>query len=97
MEERPRQDVSDGCRWWCQQCKTCKSIHAGSFFEKSRQTLQQWLFMIALWAWECLVTDAISDCKIDTRTGIDIYQWLRDKAAASPNCAWWCWFSGEHR
>ena len=24
------------------------------------------------------MTDAISDCKIDMRTGIDIYQWLRE-------------------
>ena len=24
------------------------------------------------------MTDAISDCKIDTRIGIDIYQWLRE-------------------
>ena len=31
--------------------------------------------MIALCAWECPVTDATSDCKIDIRTGIDIYPW----------------------
>ena len=78
MEERPRQDVSDGYSWWCRQCKTRKSIRAGSFFEKSRLTLQQWLLMIALWARECPVSDAISDSKIDMRTGIDIYQWLRE-------------------
>ena len=24
------------------------------------------------------MTDAISDCKIDMRSGIDIYQWLRE-------------------
>ena len=39
MEERPRKDVLDGCSWWCRQCKTRKSIQAGSFFEKSRLTL----------------------------------------------------------
>ena len=72
MEGRPRQDVSDGYSWWCRQCKTHRSIRAGRFFEKSRLTLQQWLLMIALWARECPVTDAISDCEIDIRTGIDI-------------------------
>ena len=81
MEERPRQDVSDGYSWWCRQCKTLKIIHAGSFFEKSRLTIQQWFLMIALWARECPVTDAISDCKIDIRTGIDIYQWLHEVCA----------------
>ena len=78
MEERPRKDVSDGCSWWCRQCKTRKSIRAGSFFEKSRLTLQQWLLMIVMWARECPVSDAILDAKVDMRTGIDIYQWLRE-------------------
>ena len=78
MEERPRQDVSDGYSWWCRQCKTHKSIHAGSFFEKSRLTLQQWFLMIGLWAWDCPVIDAIPDCIIDIRTRIGIYEWLRE-------------------
>ena len=78
MEERPRADVSDGHSWWCRQCKTHKSIRAGHLFEKSKLTLQQWLLMIVLWARECPVTDAISDAKIDMKTGIDIYQWLRE-------------------
>ena len=34
--------------------------------------------MIALKACECPVIDATSDCKIDIRTGVDIYQWLRE-------------------
>ena len=78
MEERPGQDVSDGYSWWYRLCKTRRSIRAGSFFEKSRLTLQQWLLMIALWDREYPVTDAISDRKIDIRTGIDIHQWLHE-------------------
>ena len=53
-------------------------VCAGSFFEKSRLTLQKWHMMIALWAWECPVINAISDCKIDIRTRVDIYQCLRE-------------------
>ena len=34
--------------------------------------------MIASCARECPVTDAISDSKIDIRTGIDVYSWLRE-------------------
>ena len=82
MEERPREDVSDGHSWWCRQCKTRKSIHVDSFIAKSRLTLQQWLLMIVLWARECPVSDAISDAKINMKTGIDIYQWLHEVCRA---------------
>ena len=31
-----------------------------------------------LWAKDTPVTDVIDDAEIDTRTGVDIYQWLRE-------------------
>ena len=75
MEERPRSDVSDGYSWWCRQCKGWKSIREGSF-SKSKLSLQKWLFVLVLWAKDTPVTDVIDDAEIDTRTGVDIYQWL---------------------
>ena len=44
MAERVRpQAGSDGISWWCRTCKTTKSIRKGSFFSKSKLTLQKWL------------------------------------------------------
>ena len=53
-------------------------IREGSFFSKSKLSLQKWLFVLVLWAKDTPVTDVIDDAEIDTRTGVDIYQWLRD-------------------
>ena len=78
MEERPRSDVSDGYSWWCRQCKGRKTIREGSFFSKSKLSLQKWLFLLILWAKETPVMDVIDDAEIDTRTGVDVYQWLRE-------------------
>ncbi len=78
MIDSPRHDVSDGYSWRCRTCKTRKSIRDGSFFSKSRLTLQKWLLMIHLWSLETPVTDAIKQAEIDIRSGCDIYQWLRE-------------------
>ena len=78
MDERPRRDISDGCSWKCRQCKTRKSIREGSFFSKSKLTLQKWLLLLHLWAVDCPVTSAMDQLAIDSRTGVDIYQWLRE-------------------
>ena len=80
MVERPRRDVSDGSSWWCRQCKTRKSIRAGSFFSKSKLTLQKWLLLIQLWAWEFPVTSAV---ELVEHTAVDTYQWLRKVSSAN--------------
>ncbi len=58
MVERDRNEVSDGIHWKCTDatCNMFKSIRAGSFFDKSRLTLQQWMMIIFYWVEECLVT-----------------------------------------
>ena len=70
MEES---DVSDGYGWWCRQCKGQKTIREGSFFSKSKLSLQKWVFLLVLW-----YKDAIDDAEIDTCTGVDLHQWLRE-------------------
>ena len=49
MREGSREDISDKTSWWCPQCKTRKSIRDGSFFAKSRLTLQKWLLILYMW------------------------------------------------
>ena len=78
MDERPRRDVSDGYSWRCRQCKTRKSIREGSFFSKSKLSLQKWLLLIHLWSTDCPVTSAMEQTATDSRTAVDIYQWLRE-------------------
>ena len=46
MEERERNDISDSVSWCCPQHYTRKTIRDGSFFSKSRLTLQKWLLMM---------------------------------------------------
>ena len=78
MEERERSDISDGVSWYCPQCYTQKTIRDGSFFSKSRLTLQKWLLLMYLWARQYPVTDAMEEVDVDRHTAIDIYQWLRE-------------------
>ena len=78
MEERPRNDVSDGVSWWCRQCKTRKSIREGSFFQRSRLTLQDWLMLLIWWAKDAPVTDVADDVEVTRMTAIDAFQWLRE-------------------
>ena len=64
---------------WCKVCNIRKSsIREGSFFSKSKVTLQKWLLLLYLGARECPVSDASEEAEIHIGTGIDIYQWLRE-------------------
>ena len=69
-----RADISDGCRWRCPQCRKCVTIRKGSFFEKSRLTLQKWLLLMHWWAKEYPVTDAAQEIEVDESTAIQVYQ-----------------------
>ena len=62
MREVPRSDTTDGISWKCAQCKSRKSIRDGSFFTKSRLTLQQWLMQIFFWVDEEAVTRVCEHC-----------------------------------
>ena len=78
MEERVRSDVKDGVRWWCKDCKTSKTIRAGSFFEKSKITLRQWMLLINFWAYEIPACTAGENFEVSKETAINVYQWLRE-------------------
>ena len=64
MERRSTSDVSDGVSWWCPHCKSRKSIWEGSFFTKSRLTLQKWLILMYYWAREYPIRDAAKEAEV---------------------------------
>ena len=78
MDERVRDDVSDGFSWYCPQCYTRKSIRDGSFFSKFKLSLQKWLLLLHYWVHQTHVTDALEDVEVDKRTAVDVYHWLRE-------------------
>ena len=78
MTLRQKSDISDGCIFRCGSCKTTKSLRTGSFFSKSKLTLQQWLVLLYWWVREYPVTDAAEEAKVGGDTAIDVYQWFRE-------------------
>lgn len=67
-------------RWRCQDgsCKKSCSIRCGSFFERSKLSLQQWIVIIHWWVREYPVTRAAEEAKVTEVTAIQCYQYLRD-------------------
>ena len=70
MVKRRRSDVSDGVSWWCPHCKGRKSIRDGSFFAKSRLTLQKWLILMYFWVREYPVGDAAEEAQVQQKTAL---------------------------
>ena len=78
MGLRQKSDISDGCIFRCGSCKTTKSLRAGSFFRKSKLSLQQWLELLYWWVCEYPVTDVAEEPRVGRDTAIDAYQWFRE-------------------
>ena len=64
--------------WYWPQCYTRRYIHDGSFFSKSKITLQKWMILLNFWVHKYPVTDAMQEAEVDGHTAIHAYQWLRD-------------------
>ena len=78
MGLQKRADISDGCRWRCPDCRTAVSIRKGSFFEKSKLTLQKWLLLMHWWSRQYPVKDAKGELDVSERVAIQVYSWMRD-------------------
>ena len=80
MSWQVKADIPDGYRWRCpvSSCKKSVGIRTGSFFEKTRISLQKWLILIYWWVREYSVTDAMEEASVSKTTAIDVYQWLRE-------------------
>ena len=85
MRPGRRSDVTDRLVWRCHQCKTTKSIREGSFFTKSRLSLQKWLILLFYWARQFPVKDAGKDAEVHKNTACDVYRWLRSLLSLSPH------------
>ena len=72
MRERECSDCSDG------DCPQCYTRRDGSFFSKSRLSLQKLLLLMCLWARQYPVTDAMEEAVVDRCTVIDMYQRLQE-------------------
>ena len=55
-----------------------KLIRKGSFFSKSKLTLQKWLIAILWWTRQYPVTQMAIEAEIGEDTACNIYQWLRE-------------------
>ena len=78
MRERSKRQITDGICWYCPSCKKTKSIRKGSFFEKSKLTLQEWLMLIYWWARQYPAKDAAEEAEVDKNTSCTVYKWLRE-------------------
>ena len=62
----------------CLYCRKCISIREGSFFTKSKLTLQKWLILMYWWVREYAVGDASEEAKVTANSAVQVYQWMRD-------------------
>ena len=63
---------------WRPECATYKSIRTGSFFSKSKLTLQKWIHLIYLRSISMPVLTACNEAEVANKTAVDGYQWLRE-------------------
>ena len=73
-----RNDVSDKYHWRCPTCQKRISLRDGTFFSKSRLSLQKWVILIHWWAMQYPVTDAAEEAEVTESTASQVYQWLRE-------------------
>ena len=83
MVTRPTHPLKMVLEWRCanQRCpKRCtyRTIRAGSFFERSRITLDKWLYVTYLWSQGTKVNSVERQVQIDEKTIIQMFQYLRD-------------------
>ena len=77
MYLQKRVKYQDGFMWECH-CRKYKSTRNGSFFEKSRSTLNKIILLIYHWARELSQDTAIHELNISNKTAIDWYNFCRD-------------------
>ena len=61
----------------------------GSFFSKSKLSLQMWVILIIWWAREYPVCSAKEEAGCDMKTEIDVYQWLREVCSSATSATYY--------
>ena len=84
MQWKHRGNVQDNYTWRCRnsRCRKMLSIRHGSFFEKSKLSLKNWLHVIYLWAVDTPLKTTVEAIGISARTTVNLYNFLRDV------CSW---------
>ena len=70
--------IKSDLRWRCPvgRCKKSVSLRDGTFFEKTRISLRQYLLLIYWWSRQYPVTDAAQESEVCRSMAIHLYQWL---------------------
>ena len=59
-------------------CRLIQTMRDGSFFSKSKLSLQKWVILMYWWATQYPVTNAAEEAEVTEATACQIYQWLRE-------------------
>ena len=70
LERRRARAGSDEINWYCRICKTTKSIRNGSFFSKSKLSLQKWTIAMLWWTREYPVIQMSKEAEITEDTAV---------------------------
>lgn len=67
-------------RWRCTalNCRKSVGLRDGTFFEKSKLTLRQWIVLMYWWVRQYPVTDAAQEAEVQEKSAVQVYQYLRD-------------------
>ena len=78
LEER---NSKDGYRWRCPyaRCRSPESIRAGSFFSKSKLTLQQLIMLIYGWSIGMCLSTTATATGLSQHSVVDWYNFLRQE------------------
>ena len=61
-------------------CRKSSSLRTGTFFEKTRVSLQKMLLLIYWWASQYPVVQAAREAGVPNTISVDFFQWLREIA-----------------
>ena len=59
-------------------CRKSVGPHDGTFFDKSKLSLWQWVVLMYWWICQYPVSDAAQEAEVGQKTAIQVYQYLRD-------------------
>ena len=59
-------------------CRKSVGLRDGTFFDKSKLSLRQWVVLMYWWIHQYPVSDAAQEAEVQEKTAIQAYQYLRD-------------------
>ena len=59
-------------------CRKSVGLRDGTFFDRSKLSLRQWVVLMYWWIRQYPVSDAAQEAEVQEKTVIQVYQYLRD-------------------